>query len=168
MGINTFKYLLIFMVSVLLQVLIFNNLLVARIIAPYTYILFIVLLPFDTPRSLLLFLSLTLGVTVDLFTNTPGVHTSASILIGFVRPGILGILTTRETLDSITAPRVKNMGFQWFATYVTFLVVIHHLFLFFIEAFTFDDFLITLLRVVLSSVLSIVLIVLSQFLIFRN
>lgn len=80
----------------------------------------------------------------------------------------MGILTTRETLDSITAPRVKNMGFQWFATYVTFLVVIHHLFLFFIEAFTFDDFLITLLRVVLSSVLSIVLIVLSQFLIFRN
>ncbi len=168
MGINTFKYLLIFVVSVLLQVLIFNNLLIERIIAPFIYILFIVLLPFDTPRSLLLFLALTLGVTVDLFTNTPGVHTSASILIGFVRPGIMGILTTRETLDSITAPRVKNMGFQWFATYVTFLVVIHHLFLFFIEAFTFDDFLITLLRVVLSSVLSIVLIVLSQFLIFRN
>lgn len=168
MGINTFKYLLIFVVSVLLQVLVFNNLLIERIIAPFIYILFIVLLPFDTPRSLLLFLALTLGVTVDLFTNTPGVHTSASILIGFVRPGIMGILTTRETLDSITAPRVKNMGFQWFATYVTFLVVIHHLFLFFIEAFTFDDFLITLLRVVLSSVLSIVLIVLSQFLIFRN
>ena len=135
MGINTFKYLLIFVVSVLLQVLIFNNLLIERIIAPFIYILFIVLLPFDTPRSLLLFLALTLGVTVDLFTNTPGVHTSASILIGFVRPGIMGILTTRETLDSITAPRVKNMGFQWFATYVTFLVVIHHLFLFFIEAF---------------------------------
>lgn len=168
MGINTFKYLLIFVVSVLLQVLIFNNLVIGRIITPFFYILFIVLLPFDTPRSLLLFLALALGFTVDIFTNTPGVHASASLLIGFVRPGILGILTSRETLESITAPRVRNMGFQWFATYVTFLVVIHHLFLFFIEAFTFDDFLITILRIILSSVLSIVLIVLSQFLIFRN
>ena len=168
MGINTFKYLLIFVVSVLLQVLIFNNLLIARIVAPFVYILFIVLLPFDTPRSLLLFLSLALGFTVDIFTNTPGVHTSASLLIGFVRPGILGLITSRETLESISAPRVKTMGFQWFATYVAFLVIIHHLFLFFIEAFTFDDFLITLLRVVLSSLLSVVLIVMSQFLIFRN
>ena len=168
MGINTFKYLLIFVVSVLLQVLIFNNLLIAKIIAPFFYILFIVLLPFDTPRSLLLFLSLALGFTVDIFTNTPGVHASASLLVGFIRPGILGILTSRETLDSITAPRVKNMGFQWFATYVTFLVIIHHLFLFFVEAFTFDDFFSTLLRVILSSILSIILIVLSQFLIFRN
>ena len=168
MGINSFKYLLIFAVSVLLQVLIFNNILIARIIAPFFYILFIILLPFDTPRSLLLFLSLLLGITVDIFTNTPGVHASASLLIGFIRPGILNILTTRETLESVSAPRVNNMGFQWFATYVTFLVVIHHLFLFFIEAFTFSDFLITLLRVALSSVLSIIIIVLSQFLIFRN
>ncbi len=168
MVINPVKYIIIFVVSVILQVLIFNKFLIASVVAPFMYILFIVLLPFDTPRSLLLFLSLGLGFTVDIFTNTPGVHASACLLIGFVRPGILGLLTSRETLDSVDSPRVKSMGFNWFATYVTFLVVIHHLFLFFIEAFTFQGFLITLLRVVLSSVLSIILIVLSQFLIFRN
>jgi rod shape-determining protein MreD len=168
MGISTLKYLLIFVVSVLLQVLIFNNVLILRVIAPFVYILFIVLLPFDTPRSLLLFLSLALGITIDMFTNTPGVHASASLLIGFLRPGILELITSRETLESVTTPRVNNMGFHWFVTYVTFLVIVHHLFLFFIEAFTFQGFLITLLRVVLSSVLSIALILLSQFLIFRN
>lgn len=168
MVISQFKYLLIFAVSVLLQVLIFNNFLIASTIAPFVYILFIVLLPFDTPRSLLLFLSLALGFTVDIFTNTPGVHASACLLIGFLRPGILDLLTTRETLESVPSPRVKTMGFNWFATYVTFLVLIHHFFLFFIEAFTFQGFLITLLRVVLSSVISIILILLSQFLIFRN
>ena len=168
MVISPVKYLLIFVVSVLLQVLIFNNFLIGNLIAPFIYILFIVLLPFNTPRSLLLFLSLGLGFTVDIFTNTPGVHASASLLIGFLRPGILEVLTSRETLESVPSPRVKTMGFNWFATYVTFLVVIHHLFLFFIEAFTFQGFLITLLRVILSSVLSIILIVLSQFLIFRN
>jgi rod shape-determining protein MreD len=168
MVINLVKYLLIFVVSVLLQVLIFNNLLIARVITPFFYILFITLLPFNTPRSLLLLLSLALGLTIDMFTNTPGVHASASLLIGFLRPGILELISSRETLESVSAPRIKNMGLQWFAGYTAFLVIIHHLFLFFIEAFTFEGFLVTLLRIILSSVLSIGLIVLSQFIIFRK
>jgi rod shape-determining protein MreD len=137
-------------------------------ISPFFYILFIILLPFDTPRALLLFLSFTLGLTIDIFTNTPGVHASACLLTGFLRPFILQLISSRETLESVSAPRVENMGFQWFAGYVTFLVIIHHLFLFFIEAFTFNSFLLTLLKVILSSVLSVILIVLSQFLIFRK
>jgi len=168
MVINLLKYSIIFIVSVLLQVLIFNNILIFRLISPFFYILFIILLPFNTPRALLLFLSFVLGLTVDIFTNTPGVHASACLLTGFLRPGILQMISSRETLESVTAPTVGNMGFQWFTGYATFLVVIHHLFLFFIEAFTFEGFLITLLRVLLSSVLSVVLVVLSQFLIFRK
>jgi rod shape-determining protein MreD len=168
MVINLGKYLVVFVVSVLLQVLIFNNLLIARFISPFFYILFILLLPFNTPRSLLLILSFFLGLTIDMFTNTPGVHASASLLIGFMRPAILDLISSRETLESVSDPRIENMGFQWFLGYTTFMVLIHHLFLFFIEAFTLEGFLITLLRVVLSSVLSIVLIVLSQFLIFRK
>ena len=168
MVINLFKYSLIFVVSVLLQVLIFNNVLILRTISPFFYILFIILLPIDTPRALLLFLSFLLGLTVDIFTNTPGVHASACLLTGFLRPGVLQLISSRETLESVAAPRVGNMGFQWFIGYTTFLVLIHHLFLFFIEAFTFEGFHITLLKVILSSVLSVVLIVLSQFIIFRK
>ena len=168
MVINLLKYSVIFVVSVLLQVLIFNNILILRMISPFFYILFIILLPIDTPRALLLFLSFLLGLTVDIFTNTPGVHASACLLTGFLRPEVLQLISSRETLESVSAPRVGNMGFQWFVGYTTFLVIIHHLFLFFIEAFTFEGFLITLLRVILSSVLSVVLIVLSQFIIFRK
>ena len=168
MGISAVKYLLVFVVSVLLQVLFCNNILIARVIAPFIYILFIILLPFDTPRSLLLFLSLALGLTIDVFTNTPWVHASACLIIGFLRPVILNLITSRETLESVAAPRVKTMGFHWFVTYTIFMVVIHHFFLFFIEAFTFESFLLTLLRIVLSSVLSIALILLSQYLIFRK
>ena len=168
MVINLLKYSLIFTVSVLLQALIFNNVLILRMISPFFYILFIILLPIDTPRALLLFLSFLLGLTVDIFTNTPGVHASACLLTGFLRPGVLQLISSRETLESVAAPRVGNMGFQWFIGYTTFLVLIHHLFLFFIEAFTFEGFLITLLKVILSSVLSVVLIVLSQFIIFRK
>ena len=168
MVVNLFKYSIVFIVSVLLQVLIFNNILIFRMISPFFYILFILLLPFYTPRALLLFLSFALGLTVDIFTNTPGVHASACLLTGFIRPGVLQLISSHETVESAAAPRIENMGFQWFVGYASFLVIIHHLFLFFIEAFTFEGFLITLLRVILSSVLSVVLIVLSQFLIFRK
>jgi rod shape-determining protein MreD len=168
MIINLLKYSVVFIVSVLLQVLLFNNILIFRVIAPFFYILFILLLPFYTPRALLLFLSFVLGLTVDIFTNTPGVHASACLLTGFLRPGVLRLITSRETLESVNAPRVESMGLQWFAGYTTFLVIIHHFFLFFIEAFTFEGFLITMLRVVLSSVLSVILILLSQFIIFRK
>jgi rod shape-determining protein MreD len=168
MVINFFKYSLVFIVSVLLQVLIFNNILILKMISPFFYILFIILLPFYTPRALLLFLAFALGFTIDIFTNTPGVHTSACLLTGFLRPVVLQLISSRETLESVSAPRVENMGLNWFIGYVSFLVITHHLFLFLIEAFTFDSFHITLIRVILSSTLSVVLIVLSQFIVFRR
>lgn len=168
MLINSFKYVFIFIVSVLLQVLIFNNILIARMIVPYFYIIFLILLPFQTPRAFLLILGFILGLSIDIFTNTMGVHAFACVFTAFVRPGILSIISSRETVESIAAPRLHNMTLQWFTGYAAFVVIVHHLVLFFIEAFTFNDFLFTLLRVILSSLLSLSLIVLSQHLIFRK
>ena len=130
----------------LLQVLIFNNILIGRMISPFFYILFLILLPFNTPRAVLLLLAFILGLSIDVFTNTMGVH----------------------ALESVSAPRVENMSMQWFTGYAAFIIVIHHLVLFYIEAFTFEGFLFTFIRVILSSILTLAIIVLSQFLIFRK
>ena len=168
MLINIFKYSFIFIVSVLLQVLIFNNILIGRMISPFFYILFLILLPFNTPRAVLLLLAFILGLSIDVFTNTMGVHAFACVLVAFVRPGVLSVIATRETLESVSAPRVENMSMQWFTGYAAFIIVIHHLVLFYIEAFTFEGFLFTFIRVILSSILTLAIIVLSQFLIFRK
>lgn len=168
MLINIFKYSFIFVVSVVLQVLVFNNILIGRMISPFFYILFLILLPFNTPRALLLLLAFILGLSIDVFTNTIGVHAFACVLTAFIRPGVLSVIATRETLESVSAPRVENMSLQWFAGYACFLIAIHHLVLFYVEAFTFEGFLFTFLRVILSSILTLTLIVLSQFLIFRK
>ncbi len=165
---NIFKYFSIFLVSVFLQVLIFNNVLIARMISPFFYILFIILLPFNIPRALLLFLAFALGLSVDIFSNTIGVHAFACVFLAFIRPGILSLIAPRETLESVSEPRIENMGIQWFVGYAALMIVIHHLILFYIEAFTFEDFLFTFLRVILSSILTLTLIVLSQFIIFRR
>jgi rod shape-determining protein MreD len=168
MLINIFKYSAIFVVAILLQVLIFDNILILRTISPFFYILFLILLPFNTPRALLLLLGFALGLSIDIFTNTIGVHAFACVFTAFIRPGILSLIAPRETLESVSAPRVENMSLQWFVGYAAFMIAIHHLVLFYMEAFTFEDFLFTFLRVILSSILTLTLIVLSQFLIFRK
>ena len=168
MLINFLKYSIVFIVSVLLQVLIFNNILIGRMISPFFYILFLILLPFNTPRALLLVLAFTLGLSIDAFTNTMGVHAFACVLTAFVRPGVLSVIATRETLESVSAPRVENMNLQWFTGYAAFIIAVHHLVLFYIEAFTLEGFLFTLIRIILSSILTLTLVVLSQFLIFRK
>ena len=168
MLINIFKYSGIFVVSVLLQVLIFNNILVARMISPFFYIIFLILLPFTIPRALSLILAFALGLSVDFFTNTIGVHAFACVLTAFVRPGVLSLISSQETLEAVSAPTLENMGVQWFIGYASFLVVIHHLVLFFMEAFTFSDFFFTFFRAILSSIFTLIIIVLSQFILFRK
>ena len=165
---NLLKYSLVFIVAVLLQVLVFNHILIFRMITPFFYIIFLLLLPYDTPRAMLIFLGFILGLSIDAFTNTLGVHSAVCVLIGFVRPGILNKISTRETRESVSAPRISTMSLNWFIGYTAIFVTIHHLLLFMLEAFTFQGFIFTLARAVFSGILSIVLIVISQFMIFRK
>ncbi len=165
---NLLKYSLIFVVAVLLQVLVLNRILIFRMISPYFYLIFLLLLPYDTPRALLISLGFVLGLSIDAFTNTLGVHTAVCVLIGFIRPGILNKISTRETRESVSAPRISTMSVNWFIGYTAIFVTIHHLLLFMLEAFTFQGILFTLARAVLSGILSVALIVISQFLFFRK
>lgn len=165
---NLLKYSVIFAVAVLLQVLVLNHILIFRMISPFFYLIFLLLLPFDTPRAALLLLGFALGLSVDAFTNTLGVHAAVCVLIGFIRPSILNQISTRETRESVSAPRVSTMSLNWFISYTALFVAIHHLLLFMLEAFTFQGILFTLARVVLSGVLSTILIVISQFMFFRK
>jgi rod shape-determining protein MreD len=165
---NLLKYSFIFIVAVLLQVLVLNHILIFRMISPFFYLIFLLLLPYDTPRAMLLFLGFILGLSIDAFTNTLGVHTAVCVLIGFIRPGILNQISTRETRESVSAPRISTMSLNWFISYTAIFVAIHHLLLFMLEAFTFQGIFFTLARAFLSGILSVILIVISQFLFFRK
>ena len=162
------KYAIIFIVLVLVQVLILNNIQFSGFVNPYVYILFILLLPFTIPGYMLLGLSFLLGISVDIFNNTPGVHAGATVLLGFLRPGIAELISSREMIEKGNSPNMKQLGFASFLKYTIIAVFIHHLFLFYAEAFSFDGFFHTLLRCILSSVFSVVLILASQFILFKN
>jgi rod shape-determining protein MreD len=161
------KYPLMFAVLALLQVLLLNQIHLGGFLNPYIYILFILLLPISMQRYQVLLLSFLIGITIDWFSNTLGLHAASALLIGFLRTPVMKLTTIRE-IEQSDYPGLKQTGIKWFLTYVSVLVVIHEMFLFYLEVFSFDNFFRTLLRVFISSVFTIIIIVFSQYLVFRK
>ena len=162
--INTIlRFGLIFIILILLQVVLFNNIQFSGYINPYVYIMFIILLPVEIPSWLLLLLSFGIGIIIDLFSGSPGMHSSATVFAGFIRPYILRIVSPRDGYEARSEPSMLNYGFVWFLTYTVLIVIIHHTTRFYLEVFRFADFFRTLLRVLLSSLFTITFIVLIEF-----
>ncbi len=157
-----------FMVVIIFQILVMDNVMISGYMVPYVYLLFILLMPFETPRWMVLISGFFLGLGIDLFEHTLGIHTAATVLLAFVRPYILNLLAPRDGYETETFPRIHFYGFTWFLKYTVLMVLVHHLALFYLEVFQLQNFLSTLLRVILSSALSASTIVLSQFFVFRK
>lgn len=140
-----------FVLLILLQVILVQNINLGAYVILFPYVLFILMLPFETNKHLVLFLSFLLGVVVDFFYDSSGIHTSACTLIGFIRPYVLKYIAPRDGYDIGVSPVVQDMGMEWFIRYAGTLILAHHLFVFYLEIFRFSEFFGTLLRVVLSS-----------------
>ena len=162
------KYLLIFIVCILLQILIFNEMQIVRFLNPSFYILFILLLPFETPKWLQLMAAFGIGLTVDSFINTPGINAAACTLLAFLRPLILKLLSPREGYEVGQFPRIMDLGFGWFLKYSFILILFHQIALFFIEAFTFKFFGLTLVVVLANTVATTFFVMLSQYVMFKR
>lgn len=157
-----------FVVLILFQVLVMDNVMINGYMIPYIYILFILLMPFETPRWVQLLSGFALGLAMDLFSGTLGMHAAASVLAAFARLYLLDLLAPRDGYEPETFPRIHYYGFLWFLKYTALIVVIHHLALFYLEVFQLKHFFSTLLRVILSSILTTSTIVLSQYFVFRK
>ncbi len=160
------KYSSMFLLVILVQVLIFNQINISGFLNPYFYILFILLLPFSMPKYLVLVVSFILGFIIDIFANTPGMHASASVLTGFVRAPVAARLLLNTDIGDY--PGLHQTGFRWFLAYSSTLILVHHTFLFLLEVFTFTHLHITLLRVLVSAFFTLFFIVLSQYLFYRK
>jgi rod shape-determining protein MreD len=154
---------LLFILLMLFQILVFDNIQFSGYVNPYVYLMFILLLPVEIASWLLLLLAFSTGIIMDFFSGSPGMHASATVLAGFVRPFILRIISPRDGYESGSSPSMSTYGFRWFFIYTLLMVLIHHTALFYIEVFRFADFFSTMLRVLLSSLFSIVFILLFEY-----
>ena len=152
-----------FLVLVLLQALVLDHLDLANgWVVPYLYVLFLIALPFDTPPWATLLAGFATVMAMDFFTSTPGMHASACTLMAYARLWMLRILAPRDGYDPIKRPTVHHMGLNWYMTYAGTLVLLHHLWLFFIEVYRFDHFFSTLLRAAVSAAATLLLCLLTQ------
>ncbi len=162
-----FRNILRILFFILLQGLVVNRLdLFQGMVLPSVYIFALLMLPLETPRLLLLFIGFVVGMSVDAFTNTLGMHTSACVLLAFVQPALLRILAPREGYEFGQNPSIQHLGFSWYLTFAALATFIHHSALFFVEAFSFDFFGHTLTKVFFSTLATVFLMVLGQYLIF--
>jgi len=162
------KNILRFILLVIMQVLIIQNINLTGYIILLPYVMVIIILPFETNKLVVLFSSFFLGVCVDYFYDSSGLHAAACTIMGFSRHYVLKYIAPRDGYDIGVKPTVEDMGLEWFLRYAGTLVLIHHFFLFYLEIFRFSEFFSTLLRVILSSIGTLVLIYLIQFLFFSN
>src|SRR6202020_1397212 len=103
-----------FFALVFIQVFLLKNLTLYNLSTPYLYILFILLLPFETPNLLLFVLAFILGLTIDAFYDTPGLNAAACVLLALVRILFISITVQREGYDNEPEPTLSMMGARWF------------------------------------------------------
>ncbi|MCJ8208543.1 rod shape-determining protein MreD [Mucilaginibacter sp. RS28] len=157
-----------FFALVFLQVFLLKNLTLYNLSTPYPYITFILLLPFETPNLVLFVLSFILGLTIDAFYDTPGLHAATCVILAVVRVIFINLTVQKDGFDNEPEPTLSVMGFRWFFFYASILTLCHHFFLFNLEVFRFSEIQYTLLRFIFSSIFTIVLMLISGFLFFRS
>lgn len=157
------KNIIRFFFLLLLQVLILNNIQLSGYLNPFLYILFILMLPFETPKYLVLLLAFILGVCIDMFSDTGGIHAASTVLMAFLRQPVLNLIAPRDGYTETQKPILQQFGFYWFLSYCGILVFVHHISLFYLEVFRLTEFFSTFARTILSSLFTLLLILISQF-----
>ncbi|MBC8112133.1 MAG: Rod shape-determining protein MreD [Verrucomicrobia bacterium] len=158
-----------FLIYIFVQVLLMRYfVLFEGVAACFVYISFLLLLPFETGSVLLLLLGFATGLLTDIFYDTLGIHAAACVMLAFLRPLVIRLLTPRGGYEDNSIISLNYMGISWFVPYAFLLVLVHHLVLFFAEAAKLSLFFPTLLKVVASSLFTTLLIVILQYLFYKN
>jgi hypothetical protein len=130
-----------------------------RFVIPILYYLFILWLPFTLSRLSLLLIGFVTGLTLDYFTQTPGLHAAACVLIAYVRPFIISILIPKDTTEfNYREPSPKAMGWAPYSVYVFILTILHHTYLTLLEWLQFGTFLDFIIKVISTTGISLLLI----------
>lgn len=161
---KTALHIIRFIALVLFQVLVINHIRLGGYVHPYIYLIFIMLLPINIQKWQLLLLGFFLGLSVDLFTGTLGLHAGATTLMAFCRPAILRLVSGHQKLENVVEPDLGQLGGVWFLRYTLCMVLVHHFALFFLESFSFHLIGQVLLRILLSVPVSIFLIMMILYL----
>ena len=156
----------LFIFLILLQVILLNRINVFGYATPVLYIYFLLKLPFGRNPYYSIISGFLMGLIIDIFLNTPGMNAAATTIVATFRKPILNLFYDREIFDGFI-PGINNGTFQ-FVKLTVFVVSLHLTLLFFIESFTLFNAVNTIMRIVSSTIISILIIISLDVLIYSK
>ncbi len=169
MGSKTITSFLRIFFLLFLQALVVSRLqLLDGFVLPWVYIFGILMLPFDTPKWLVLILAFVTGYFMDLFTGPMGMHMTACVVLGWLQPMVQRLMAPREGYDAIQEPTIQKMGLSWYLTYAGILTLCHHFVLFYAETLRITPFWYQIGHILFSAIGTLILLVVGQYLIFNK
>ena len=120
-------------IFVLIQVLILNEILFFSYINPYLYLSLIISYPLKGSKWFLLIYAFILGFLIDLFSGTLGFHSTATILVAFIRESISKITIPHNIIGDNEKITLNKIGSKSFITFSLLIIFIHHICLFLLE-----------------------------------
>ncbi len=165
---ETLRHVIRFVLLVLAQVWLLNNIHLYALFTPQIYPLFLLLLPFSVAPRLLLLIGFAGGLVLDVFYHTGAIHASACVTTAALRPLLLSLLKPAGGYQPEDHPSISRMGFLWFFTYVSILLLVHHFWLFAMQTFSFRQIFFTTGRIVLSTAAAITITLILQYLTYRK
>ncbi len=156
------KYYFLGFFLIFVQVLFLNNILLFGYINPYVYIAFVFFFPIRTNRLLFLLLSFFLGLFLDFFSDSGGIHAFSTLFIAFIRLFFIKTIFKKSEID-FPFFNLKEEPFGKFFNYVVILTIIHHFLLFLLESFSFQNIFDILLNTLYSSIFTLFLFFVGSF-----
>lgn len=164
------KNILRFVLLILAQVYVLDRIHLHYMVTPYIYFLFILWMPFQLGRTAQMLIAFALGFTLDSFHHNPGFHAAACVLLAYVRPFLINMLIPQEGADNnYDEPSAKSMGgFMPYMLYASVLTLVHHSWLFFLEAWQFGNFWYFIVKTLSSTFISLLLIIIVELIFSRK
>ena len=151
-------YIAAFVVLVLLQIFLIDNIALSVYFHPLVYVAFVIMLPLDMKPVWVLLCSTLMGLTIDTLTGMAGINVMATAAVGFLRPALLHAAVGRSTDAADTIPALHRLSTKHLAWFIVLVVVLHSVIYFFMESLSLSNALHTLVRLVVSDIVAIALI----------
>ena len=146
-----------YILVMLLQVLLFDQLQLWGVCHPYVYVLCLLMLPITLPHNMDMLIGALAGLIMDVCCNSLGVHISVCVLIMFARPYLVGVLVNdKDRLNEQIS--IRSLGMEAMVKYVCILVVVHHFLIFLLGAWSWHHIGFVLLATLVSSLITILII----------
>ena len=136
MKIETIRHLFTFIILCLAQVLVFNHVTLLGCATPLLYVYFIMMFRRDFPKWAVLLWSFSLGIVIDIFSDTPGVAASSATFLGLLQPNLINLFATKDSAEDLT-PTIRSLGMAKYVYYTIACVLTFNIIFFTVESFNF-------------------------------